>query len=88
VICFAIFSFYSLGNASSNDTLDDTDRLEYLKSYIEGTLVALRLVIQQKNLTFFSRNVISGNWGALLQNHQSLDTATRMLFCSAGMEPM
>jgi hypothetical protein len=24
----------------------------------------------------------------LLQNHQSLDTATRMLFCSAGMEPM
>ncbi|XP_047054939.1 beta-glucosidase 5-like [Lolium rigidum] len=30
------------GNASSNDTLDDTDRLEYMKSYIEGTLAALR----------------------------------------------
>ncbi|CAM0884555.1 unnamed protein product [Alopecurus aequalis] len=30
------------GDASSNDTLDDTDRLEYLKSFIGGTLAALR----------------------------------------------
>ncbi|KAM0900691.1 hypothetical protein ACQ4PT_020511 [Festuca glaucescens] len=30
------------GKASSNDTLDDTARVEYLKGYIGGTLTALR----------------------------------------------
>jgi hypothetical protein len=46
-LCSAM-SFLSTGKASSNDTLDDTDRVEYLKSYIGGTLTALRSVAQTK----------------------------------------
>ncbi|CAM0884543.1 unnamed protein product [Alopecurus aequalis] len=33
------------GKSSSNGTLDDTDRVEYLKTYIEGTLKALSVLL-------------------------------------------
>lgn len=46
---FCPLSFLSSGHASSNGTLDDTDRVEYMKSYIGSALAALRSVIQQQN---------------------------------------
>ncbi|KAM3335158.1 hypothetical protein ACQJBY_029525 [Aegilops geniculata] len=36
------------GKASTNDTLDDTDRVEYLESYIGSTLTALRTGVNVK----------------------------------------
>jgi beta-glucosidase/6-phospho-beta-glucosidase/beta-galactosidase len=83
-ISFALCSFLSLGSASRNDTLNDTHRLEYLKSYIEGTLAALRWSIKKKSLSFFSSsNVVPFIWAALSKDLQSSDQDA-LLLCGNG----
>jgi beta-glucosidase len=83
-ISLALCSFLSLGSASRNDTLNDTHRLEYLKSYIEGTLAALRWSIKKKSLSFFSSsNVVSFIWAALSKDLQSSDQDA-LLLCRNG----